>query len=103
MRLDVHVEGLGLELRVGRVVDARDRLRGREVVQVGRQLGELGARALLLPFLFVLGYLLVVLVQVAPHLLVLRLHVLQVLLARVEVVLVLPAVEAPVATQTRVR
>lgn len=57
------------------------------MVKVAGQLGELGPCALLLPFLLVLADLLIVFVQVPPYFFVLRLHVLQILLTRVEVVL----------------
>ena len=97
MRLDVHVERLRLQLRVRRVVHARDGPRARQVMQVAGQLCELRACTLLLPLLFVAEALLVVRVEQSAYLLVLLLDVVQVLLPSVEIVLVLPAVVASVA------
>ena len=56
-------------------------------MQVAGELGELCPGALLLPLLLLLGNATVVFVEVAAHFLIFSLHVLQVLLAGVEVVL----------------
>ena len=56
-------------------------------MQVAGELRELRPGALLLPLLLLLGNASVVFVEVAAHFLVFRLHVLQVLLAGVEIVL----------------
>jgi len=57
------------------------------MMQVAGELCELGPSTLLLTFLLFLTDLSIVFIKVASHLLVLRLHVLQVLLARIEIVL----------------
>lgn len=67
------------------------------MVQVAGKLAELSAGSLLLPLLFVLRQFSVVVLQVASHLLILRLHVLEVSLAGVEVMLILARVKAPIA------
>jgi len=67
------------------------------MVQVAGKLAELGTGRLLLPLLFVLRQFSVVVFQVASHLLILRLHVLEVSLAGVEVMLILARVKAPIA------
>ena len=66
-------------------------------MKVAGELGELCPGALFLPLLLLLGNATVVFVEVAAHFLVLRLHVLQVLFARVEVVFPPPAVVSTVA------
>lgn len=71
MRLDVYVEGLWLEMRVGRIIDTGDGLGRREVVQVASQLRELRACVLFLSLLLLLGHCLCVLVQVFANLIVL--------------------------------
>ena len=96
MGLNIDIECLRFEARVRRVVDAWHGLGGGEMVQIASQLCELSPRCLLLPLLLILRADFVVLVQVLPDLLVLGLNMLQVLLSRVEVVLILPAVVATV-------
>ena len=59
-------------------------------MKVPRQLGELGARCLLLALLLLEGQLSLVLGELLPDLLVLGLHMVQVGLPRIEVVLVFP-------------
>ena len=66
-------------------------------MQIRGELGKLGASALLLPLLFFLRDLSVMVVQVAAHLIILGLHILQVLLARVEVVLPTAAIVTAIA------
>ena len=56
-------------------------------MQIRGQLGKLGACALFLSLLLVACDLPIVVVQVAAHLFILRLHILEVLLARIEVML----------------
>mgnify|MGYP007043471212 CR=1 FL=1 len=97
MRLYVNIESLGFELGVGRIVDAGHSPRRRQVVQIAGQLSKFSPRALLLPLRLLLLDLLVVLVQLASNLVIFRLHVLQILLARIEIVLILARVESAVA------
>ena len=73
------------------------------MVKVASQFCELSASTLLLPLQLVLSRLLVMTVKVPTHLLVLCLNVVQVLLPRVEVVLVLSTVVASVAEQRKIR
>ena len=68
-------------------------------MQVGCQLGKLGPCTLFLALLLLASDLAVVVVKVAAHFLVLRLNVLQVLLASVEVVLPSAAVVTAIAIQ----
>ena len=56
-------------------------------MQVRGKLGKLGASALFLSLLLISCDITIVVVKVAAHFLILRLHVLKVLLARVEVML----------------
>lgn len=67
------------------------------MMQVAGELCELGPSTLLLTFLLFLTDLSIVFIKVASHLLVLRLHVLQVLLARIEIVLPTTTVVSTVA------
>jgi hypothetical protein len=67
------------------------------VVKVARQLSELRARSILLALLLLHQLLLVVGVEESTNLLILSLHVVKVLLAGVEIVLVLAGVESAVA------
>lgn len=71
------------------------------MVQVAGEFCELRARALLLAFDFRADYLLVVFVQVASHLVIFRLHVLEVLLTCVEVMLPAAAVVSSVAVMNK--
>lgn len=59
-------------------------------MKIACQLGELGARCLLLALLLLEGQLSLVLGELLPDLLVLGLHMVQVGLPRIEVVLVFP-------------
>lgn len=97
MRLYVHVEGLWFELGVGRIVNTRHGLSRSQVVQIAGKLCEFSPRALLLPLRLLLLDLLVVIVQLSAHLVILGLHVLQVLLPRIEIVLILSRVKPTVA------
>lgn len=97
MRLYVHIESLGFELGVGRIVDARHGPGRRQVVQIACQLGKFSPGTLLLPLRLFLLDLLVVLLQLASYFVILRLNVLQILLTRIEIVLILARVEAAVA------
>ena len=96
MCLDVYIERLRLQLRVWRVVHARNDLRRSQVMQVRRQLVEFCARRLLLKLGFLEGGFPSKLLQLLTDLVVLRLDVLEIALPSVEVVLVFPAVEATV-------
>ena len=72
------------------------------MMQVAGKLRKLGPSTLLLTFLLFLTNLAIVFIQVASHLLVLRLHILQVLLARVEIVLPTATVVSTVAIGDKV-
>ena len=72
-------------------------------MQVAGKLGELGSSTLLLTLLLFLANLAIVIVQVTSHLLVLRLNVLQVLFASVEVMLPSTAVVATVAAHNKIK
>jgi len=56
-------------------------------MKVRSKLREFGPCALLLPFLLILGDLVVVVVKIAAHFIVLRLHIMKVLLTGIEVML----------------
>ncbi len=103
MRLYIHVECLRFQLTVRWVIHARNRLCRAQMVQVLGQLGELGPSALLLPDLLVPQTLLMVTIEQTSDLLVLVLDMLEVLLASIEVVLVLPAVVPSVTKQITCR
>jgi len=90
MLLDLDIESLRLDIDEWRVVDTWDSLSGDQVMKVACQLGELGARCLLLALLLLEGQLSLVLGELLSHLLVLGLHMVQVGLPRIEVVLVFP-------------
>jgi len=90
MLFDLDVEGLRLNIDEWRVVDTWDGLSGDQVMKVACQLGELGARCLLLALLLLECQLSLVLGELLPDLLVLGLHMVQVGLSRIEVVLVFP-------------
>ena len=66
-------------------------------MQVAGQLCELGTSALFLAFLFVACDVAIVVIEIAAHLFVLRLDVLEVLLARIEVMLPSPRIVSAVA------
>ena len=72
MRLDVHVEGLGLQMRVWGVVHTWDGLGRLQVMQVRCQLTELRAGCLFLSFLFFQSRRLLVVVELPAHFLVLK-------------------------------
>ena len=68
-------------------------------MQIRGQLGELGACALLLTLLLLPSDLAVVVIKVAANLLILRLHVLEILLARVKVMLPASRIVPTIATK----
>ena len=90
MLFDFDIESLRLDIDEWRVVDTWYGLGGDQVMKVPSQLGEFGARCLLLALLFLECQLSLVLRELLPDLLVLGLHMVQVGLPRIEVVLVFP-------------
>ena len=96
MRFDIYIERLRLQLRIRRVVHARNDLRRSQVMQVRCELVEFCACRLLLELGFLEGGFPCKRLQLLPDLVVLSLDVLKIALPRVEVVLVLTAVEAPI-------
>jgi len=93
---DVDVKCLRLQLAVRRVIHSGNRLCRRQVVQILCELAEFSARAFLLPDLLLSLQLLRVRVKYFAHICVLVLHVLQVLFASKEIVLVLATVVASI-------
>lgn len=72
MLFNFYVEGLGLYVHERRIVNARDGFGRDQVVQVASKLCELSPRRLLLALLLLDHHLSLVLIELLPHLLVLK-------------------------------
>ena len=96
MRFNIHVESLGFQLRIWRVVHARNSFRGSQMVQIRRKLMEFCPRGLLLQFGLLESCLSCEIFKLLTHLLILALHMMQIAFPGVEIVLVLPTVVAAI-------
>jgi hypothetical protein len=92
--LYVYIKGLGLELRVGWVVDTWNGSSTAEMVQVSCELGELSPCALFLKVIFIADPILIMSIKQFSDLLVFLFNMVEVLLASEEIVLVFSAVVA---------
>mmetsp|Transcript_4520 Transcript_4520/g.4235 ORF Transcript_4520/g.4235 Transcript_4520/m.4235 type:complete len:222 (-) Transcript_4520:101-766(-) len=93
MSFDIHIEGLWLQVGVRRVVDSWDGSGRTQMVQIGCQLCEFSPGCGFLPLLLLQLKTPLVVVQLFHHLRVLLVHMIQVILPRIEVMFILSTVE----------
>lgn len=99
MSLDIHIEGLGLKLRVRRIVNSRDSFSRRQVMQIIGKLSKFGPGLILVLNLLLFKFFAMVHLEHFTHLFILVGDVKQVALTSVEVMFVLTTVVATVTAK----